>query len=772
MKRTCSSNKILAFFATVLLALVATTQAFAQLTNGLVGYWPMDNVVGCNNQTPDVVNGYNLKACFGGGNASGLFLTNFNGLLYLTNDAVRGNSVFYNGAAFTPGGTGGNGLNMYLAFQSVNTNDLVPVNRYSCNSNTVSFWFKAYGAAANWPAPNNDERVWTESDYIRTYASVFDLSPTVSGYDIFLRQTPPAAPADSPYGQFSGGAHTTLTDTIIDGTWHNVTIETQPTATGTNTANYVTYIDGVVDPSSVGAAGLAKVNGLWKLDTLSLFALARNGAAGFVTNDCAVDDLAEWARPLAPSEILDYMANGITNVAGGVSPVTISQFSSDLFSVVQGSSVKLTWQVSSDATGISIDNGVGNVFPLSTCGVGSTTVTVNGTTTYHLTVTRGAQSTTSSITIQTISGVAAGWNYVGGFNENTAGPLLNQGNWQTLLSSPQTAGYTTATVLQTVTGNQILGISGSTELSAGFYGSHGIGLNATNTLFFRFYVAGGIGDTDPILTAIPDVDVNIGSSDAILRDLVDFTGTPPLSGGAANTLGAGPGPAVRIFRDAGGAGGPVDLTANFIDGTGTYQSYSYAASVDPTGLATNTVYNVWIDVWNYSNNPAGANGIGAANSYQVTVQKGGDAGTIIPLFSYVVSDRSTNSNETLNEAFVCANTTPGQSTNNYVRLDDFYVSSGGVNHTLPVPQGSFILGTPTSPLSIKITNVSKTGNSVTLNWSTVPSTGAFTFTTYKSASLTSPFPSGWTQVHTGISANTDTDSSATGAQQFYRVTSP
>jgi hypothetical protein len=772
MKRNCS-NKILAFFAALLFALVTTTQTSAQLTNGLVAYWPMDNIVGCNNQTPDVINGYNLETYYGGGNASGLFPTNFNALMYLTNDAVRGNAIYYNGAAFALGGN-----NMYLAYKSQNTNDLVPVNRYSPASNTVSFWIKALGSNVNYLIPNNDERFWCESDYIRTYASVFDISPTVSGYDIFLRQTPPAAPAPSPYGQFSGGNHVSGTNTIVDGTWHNVTLETQPAGSGTNTAIYVVYVDGVLDPSTVGVANLAKPNGLWKLDTVGIFALVRNGTAGVMTNNVLIDDLAEWARPLAVNEILDYMANGITNATSGVSALTINQFGSDLYSVAQGSTVHLSWQVSSDATGISIDNGVGNVFPISVCGVGSTNITVNATTTYHLIVTRGATSITNAITIQTISGIAAGWNYVGGFNENTPGPLLNQGNWQTLQSSPQTSGYTFAQVLQTITGNQVLGINGGTELSAGFFGSHGIAVGATNTLFFRFYIDGDINTNDNNLGAIPDMNVNIGSAPyASLRDLVDFTGSPPYTAQAPqvpNALTNGPGPSVRIFRSAGGAGGPIDLTANFTDGTGTLQYYSYITSVDPNGLATNTVYNVWIDIFNNTNsNPTFANGTGVANSYQVTVQKGGDAGTIIPLFSYVASDATTNNNETMAEAFICATADPGESTNDFIRLDDFYVSSGGANHTLPVPQGSFVLGTPTSPLSIHITSVSKSGSSVTINWSTVPS-GTFPsgFSTYKSASLTAPFPSGWTLVHTGLSGNTDTDTSATGTQQFYRVTSP
>jgi len=100
------------------------------------------------------------------------------------------------------------------------------------------------------------------------------------------------------------------------------------------------------------------------------------------------------------------MATGITNAHVVIPPLTISVFASDLYSVVQGSKVTLSWQVSSDASGISIDNGIGSVLPISVCGVGSTNVTVNANTTYHLIVTRGINSVTNAITIQTVTGVA------------------------------------------------------------------------------------------------------------------------------------------------------------------------------------------------------------------------------------------------------------------------------------------------------------------------------------------------------------------------------
>lgn len=274
--------RIAALCATVFLTTSVATQTFAStLTNALVAYWPLDNSVSCNSQTPDVWGGYNMKVVFGGGTAAGPALTNFNANIYFTNDAVRGNSVYVDNSG---------PVQMSLMFQSVNTNDLVPVNRLSANSNTVSFWIKTTNLH---PAPNNDQRAFCESDYIRTYASVFDFSPVGSTYDVFVRQTPPGGA--TPLGNFSGGNHNSGTLTCADGTWHNVTIEAQPDSSGTNSGYWVVYVDANQD-TGFGTSGLlTKPTGTWKLDTVALFCLERNGAAGFLTNTL-IDDVAEWAQ--------------------------------------------------------------------------------------------------------------------------------------------------------------------------------------------------------------------------------------------------------------------------------------------------------------------------------------------------------------------------------------------------------------------------------------------------------------------------------------------
>src|SRR5882757_2722621 len=187
MKQIILSARIASYCWAGFLAVSVVTETFAStLTNGLCAYWPLDNATGCNNKTPDVWSGYDMQVIYGGGNSSGFFLTNFNDNMHFTNDAARGNAIYVNNNTPAFNGVGNNG--MALAFKSVNTNDLVPINRYSPNSNTVSFWITTDNQH---PIPNSDQRVWCESDYIRTYASVIDLSPTTSGYDLFLRQTPP-----------------------------------------------------------------------------------------------------------------------------------------------------------------------------------------------------------------------------------------------------------------------------------------------------------------------------------------------------------------------------------------------------------------------------------------------------------------------------------------------------------------------------------------------------------------------------------------------------
>ena len=739
--------------ATGCLFLLLQYSVQAQLTNGLVAYWPLATSAGCNNQTPELVNGYNMNVLSGGNNSSGLTLGSFDTNIYITNMAGRTGIFVIN----TPGGEQSS-----MAFKSVNTNDLAPVLRYSPSSNSISFWVNVNPGG---PPANNDQRMVCETDFIRTLASVWDLSAVGTGYDLFLRQNTNATPpyTDPPYGNFTGGAHTQAGgttngpggNTIADNTWHNVTWESDGT-------NYHVFVDGVMDTTFPTNGSFGIPPGLWKLDTVGLFALIRNGSAGFITN-CAISGLAEWSRPLSTNEITNYMAGGIPGLVAVPTPLTISQFTSDLYTVNQGSNAVLTWQVNSDATDISINNGVGDVFSISSCGGGSTNITVNSNTTYTLTLTRGTNTATKSLTVTTVSGVASGWNYLGGFNDlPTNAPLGNQGNWESLTSSPETATYSFAEVLGTVTGNHVLGMNGTPILSAAMLGHLGQAQGGSNTLFFRFYIDGSINNvlstnsTNAAFDYIPDCDVGVGLSDLTLFDVVSFVQTNK-------------GPAIRIIRDTSqsftpGSGGPIDLTANW--GADNNTGFSWINSVDPNGLATNTVYNVWLDMWN---GPYDATN-NIATEYSLTIQVGGDAGTVTNLFTLQPSDSETNHlTKTQAEAWIAVNKAQTFQSTNAILMDDFYLSSGGgFNHTIPVPQGSFVVGTPVQPTSIQITSVNAVGTSVTLNWSPTPA-GTYTYSVQRESTLTG---GSWSTIATGLSAPTYTDTAATTPTGYYRISSP
>jgi len=386
--------------------------------------------------------------------------------------------------------------------------------------------------------------------------------------------------------------------------------------------------------------------------------------------------------------------------------------------------------------------------------VGSTTVTVSSNTTYTLTIQKGAQIVSNSITITTVSGVAPNWEYVGGFNDLPANQILaSQGNWLSTFSTPISATLDPAIVLSTLGGNNVLGISGQGTLSMGNLGHISSTVGNSNTLFFRFYLRSSINDvlstnvSDPNFNVIPDEDVSVGLTEINPFDVTSLTGTDR-------------GPAVRIIRNTGGAGGPIDLQAQI--GAQSSTGFSWISNVDPNGLQTNVIYNVWIDTYN-TNNDATAN---VSQYFSVRVQIGGDSGTVTNLFDLQPADETSAHTETLDKAFIAMNKISDPGTN-VVLLDDVYISTSGFNHTVPVAAGSFALGTPTAPSSININSASKSGNSIILNWTPTPA-GSFTYSVLSTASLSS---GSWTTNASGLTGTSYTNA-ISGSQLFFRVSSP
>ncbi len=704
------------------------TSVFNPLASDLVSHWPLDVVVG--GKTPDVVSGYDLAPYVGASHTLG---TAANIVLV---PGVRSNAVSFVAA------------NQTILAYPAGASDELPINKHEAL--TISFW-------ANGAPGQSDLRLFSEGN-LANNNPLFNLgsnSGTPASLDVFIRQVPTQAEIDAGFGNFGTVGHLVSTGTAFDNTWHHLVFVQQ--ADGTRSL----YIDGVLDEIT----GLtAKPAGNWNLSATSIGGILRSTAAAWIT--ASIDDVALWKRALSEAEINEVKISGVPNTFTHKLPLQIKNFVADRTTVGQGETVVLKWEASADAT-ISIGPGIGSVMGVTQFGVGSTGVVVNATTTFTLTASRGTESTNAQVTVNSVGGVAAGWHLIEKFDTLTTGHIGGQGNWQNALGSisgPQNP----ANVVEAGT-NKIFGFDGSRVLAATALNSISIPEGASNTLFFRFYISPDIETPSPVDGTIPDVDINFGLTEKGLRDSDDFRG-------------GNNGPSIRIIRSSGGAGGPIDLTAP--NGVGNaLGEYSYLADSEhnPTGegLQTGVVYKVWMDV---ENRPfdvvAGVQNGG--DLYSLYIQREGDA-TRTNLFQGLLSDRDAVNIDSvlgaptpdLTELYFDVNNLVAPQGTNTVLLDDFFLSASGFNSGTPVPASSFVPGS--TPVEIRLSAVSYNfgTTSLALSWS---AEAGKTYTVEKRASLSS---GNWATVvasypNGGATAGTVsfTDTSATGATGFYRISSP
>ena len=104
-------------------------------------------------------------------------------------------------------------------------------------------------------------------------------------------------------------------------------------------------------------------------------------------------------------------ATGEAGITVGPPLATIDSFSVDRSYVTTGEVVTLSWETA-NSTGISIEPGIGDVFPISADGDGSTQIVVNATTTYTLTASNLNSSATAEATVLVLGGVATSPNIV------------------------------------------------------------------------------------------------------------------------------------------------------------------------------------------------------------------------------------------------------------------------------------------------------------------------------------------------------------------------
>jgi hypothetical protein len=416
--------------------------------------------------------------------------------------------------------------------------------------------------------------------------------------------------------------------TAFDSTWRHI-------AWVQDGGDRVLYVDGVADELEIEP----KPEGDWLLNDTSIGGILRASASHWVTG--LIDDVAIWKRALSEDEINSVIQNGVPKVtSGNLRPLGIASFDSEFSAVAGGGTAILTWDASADAN-LSINRGVGDVTAASEFGVGSVEVQVDASTTYTLTATRGNESTSATVFVTAYDGIEDGWSLIENFELREETSINGQHRWK----NPE---GTTAVVDTEGPFGKAMTLQGS-ALSALLLGSKTLKEGEKATLFYR--VVGYDGDE-------PAIQCNVGLSEKPVRFIGDFD----------NDVG----PFVQM-SDIEGFG--LDM----------YAINGFGEALDWTGSTVDyeTVYNVWMDVTNL--------GLEEGDLFTVYFQdaSGGDR---TEAFKGYASDRNPAGSTDLglpgpdlDTLFISSHNGALQA--NQFLVDDFYISSGGFNASVPTAPG-------------------------------------------------------------------------------------
>lgn len=348
---------------------------FPPIANGMVAYWPLDEVFGV--KTPDIVNGLDME------------LVNLTAADLVT--GKRGKAFQFENARQT-------------MLKRVNSpGEALPINQYPAL--TISFWANVAGTGLS------DLRLFSEGNTANNNP-LFNLGTANTGdngtLDFFFRQSP-----------WTEVNHLRSIGEPLDGTWHHLAFVQQ--ADGSRAL----YIDGVKD----GVEIPAKPEGAWNVNTTTIGGILRANPTHWLTGQ--IDDVALWSRALTEAEITTVFKDGTPVPFTKPQPLAIRSFKADLPAVAAGDSIWLRWDVSKNVQ-VEIDNGVGDVTAQTISGLGSVAVPLTASTTFTLTLKRGLESVSSKVTVAAIDGVAAGWTLIDNFDRFSAGLLNSQGSWSDL----------------------------------------------------------------------------------------------------------------------------------------------------------------------------------------------------------------------------------------------------------------------------------------------------------------------------------------------------
>jgi hypothetical protein len=264
------------------------------VSNGIVAYWPLDQVTNTPPDSPDLYSGNDM------------ILSNMD-----SNSLVPGrfgNALTFDG--LTQFGRRTNGVAIY-----------------SLTNYSISFWVNAD------PTGQNDRRVFSEGSSLNAnplFTLGTDPTATSQSLSVLLRNDGNVA--------ILNGVRSTRP--VFDSTWHHV-VWTDANGKGR------LYIDGNLDETDYTYA-----RGALTLDRTSIGAVLRAGLGNFYFGN--IDEPATWNRVLNWTEIQQVMTNGIPLPFHALPPTIINQpsdrtngvFTGDnvFFSVQAGGTVPLAYQ--------------------------------------------------------------------------------------------------------------------------------------------------------------------------------------------------------------------------------------------------------------------------------------------------------------------------------------------------------------------------------------------------------------------------------------------
>lgn len=632
------------------------SSVFSPLTQGMVAYWPLNEVVGV--KTPELVNGYDMELA----NLTAADLV----------DGKVGKAFQFDNARQT------------MLRRINNPGEQLPVNQYPAL--TVSFWAKVQGSDLT------DLRLFSEGSTTDNNP-LFNLGTGnaggVNSLDLFFRQS-----------GWTEVNHIKSVSEPLDNTWHHIAFVQQ------EDGSRALYVDGVRDALEIPA----KEPGAWRVNTTTIGGILRANPTHWLTGQ--MDEVALWSRALSEAELKSIIDNGVPVPFSKPLPLAIRSFKTDLPAVAVGDSATLRWDVTKSVQ-VEIDQGVGDVTAQTVSGIGSIQVPLTQSRTFTLTLKRGAESVSQSVSVAAIDGVASGWTLVDNFDRYTAGLLNGQGGWSDLDAVDF--------AVVDVNGNKMTGANGGDATAALRLGPLTVTEGQQRTLFFRVYRTGDEFEPARGTVALSDRNVRFGSD----------------VGASGNDIGPG-----AVISDEAGSG----LLIGGANGNGASVDYLF----DPA-LAVNSVYNVWVDL---ANGPFPADQSSTGDTYSIFIAKDGTAQRTTVVTDYVSARGQGQADvgfatKDLDKLILGALT--GHSTITNLFFDDIYLSKSGFNNTVP---RAFGFTTPVSAPEPSTLAVKRSGAQIEITWSggTLESANSLGGSWTAVAGATSPYM-----------VNPD------GAQRFYRV---